>query len=148
MNIARIDAQATYAIRHQILRPSEPIEACAYPGDFDDETFHLGTYAGAHAKEKLVGIASYYLESHKAFQDQVQFRLRGMATLPEARGQGFGAALIDSAVSILKQNQATLLWCNARLSAVPFYKKLGFEIHGDLFEIANIGPHYVMYKRI
>ena len=41
-----------------------------------------------------------------------------------------------------------MLWCNARLVAVEFYKYNGFKIIGNLFDIAGIGPHYYMYKKI
>jgi len=41
-----------------------------------------------------------------------------------------------------------MVWCNARLVAVEFYKSIGFKIIGDLFDIQGIGPHYYMYKKI
>ena len=37
------------------------------------------------------------------------------------------------------------LWCNARLIAVPFYERMGLTAVGDLFEMPEIGPHYVMW---
>lgn len=141
MRILRIDAQATYEIRQSVLRPGLAIETCHFDGDFNDDTFHLA----ACEKDRQVGVASYYLKANPAFSDEVQYQLRGMATLPDCRGQGFGVALVEAGLSILRQNQTTLLWCNARLSAVPFYKKLGFQTHGELFDIAGVGPHYVMW---
>ena len=41
-----------------------------------------------------------------------------------------------------------VLWCNARMVAIRFYKSLGFKIIGDIFNIEGIGPHYYMYKEI
>ena len=46
------------------------------------------------------------------------------------------------------EKECDLLWCNARLVAVNFYKSLGFKINGELFDIVGIGPHYYMYKEI
>ena len=49
---------------------------------------------------------------------------------------------------MVKQKGAKLLWFDARLIAVGFYKRLGFTIIGDQFEVPKVGPHYVMYKRL
>ncbi len=48
----------------------------------------------------------------------------------------------------LKKRDCDILWCNARLLAVNFYKSVGFKIIGELFDIEAIGPHYYMYKEI
>ena len=55
---------------------------------------------------------------------------------------------MNKSFKILKQKKCDLLWCNARLVAVNFYKSLGFNIIGNLFDIKEIGPHYYMYKEI
>ena len=49
---------------------------------------------------------------------------------------------------ILKEKDTVLVWCNARVKAIDFYKKQGFTIHGDKFDIPLIGAHYMMYKPI
>ena len=56
---------------------------------------------------------------------------------------GYGA-LVGAIVKFAKEKQARLLWCNARVTAADFYRKLGFEIVSDEFDIPNIGPHYLM----
>ncbi|MBG31354.1 MAG: hypothetical protein CMI31_15360 [Opitutae bacterium] len=44
--------------------------------------------------------------------------------------------------------QATTdIWCNARLAAIPLYKRLGFEEVGQPFDIPGIGPHLVMRSK-
>ena len=48
----------------------------------------------------------------------------------------------------IKKKEGTLLWCNARLIAVEFYKKLGLQTIGKEFDISDIGPHYLMYKKM
>ena len=48
----------------------------------------------------------------------------------------------------LKKRDCDMVWCNARLVAVNFYKSVGFKITGELFGIEGIGPHYYMYKEI
>ena len=74
------------------------------------------------------------------------YRLRGMATHPNFRRKGLGKDLMQSAFTHLLQQQADLLWCKARLVAIPFYRSLGFQIIGEQYDIEGIGPHYTMYK--
>lgn len=41
-----------------------------------------------------------------------------------------------------------LLWCNARLTAVGFYQRGGFETLGEPWEEPLIGPHVAMWKLV
>jgi len=50
-------------------------------------------------------------------------------------------------VAQLAESQGWELWCNARLSAVPFYRASRWCIVGDEFDISGIGPHYRMEWR-
>lgn len=140
MEVLRIKAIDTYPIRHKMLRPNGTIEDCMFQGDNDELTFHLGAFVD----KKLVSVASFYFEKHPSFNDPYQYRLRGMATLPEYQGQGLSSALLRTAFPVIKQNQCTLLWCNAREKATGFYLKVGFRPTGELFTIQNIGKHMLM----
>ena len=77
-----------------------------------------------------------------------QYQLRGMGVLKEYQKRGFGNLLIEKGEDIIKQENGTIIWCNAREIAVNFYKKNGFKIIGKPFVIPKIGLHYVMYKAI
>jgi GNAT superfamily N-acetyltransferase len=68
-----------------------------------------------------------------------------MATLPDFQGQGLGRAVINHSLDQVWAAGGQLLWCNARLIAVDFYKKLGFATIGTEFTIPSIGPHLVMF---
>ena len=48
----------------------------------------------------------------------------------------------------LSRKKVPLLWLNARLSAVPFYKSLGYKVEGGVFDLPLIGPHYCYYKTL
>jgi ribosomal protein S18 acetylase RimI-like enzyme len=144
MDVLRVEAQDVYPIRHEVLRPGRPIETAYFEGDTDDDTFHLGVSVEGH----LVSVASFFLRSNERFDDAVQYQLRGMATRTNCQGRGLGTALVDAALPILRENQCTLLWCNARESAAEFYRKLGFETIGERFDIAGVGPHFVMFRRL
>lgn len=140
MDVLRIKSIDTYPIRHKMLRPNGTIEDCMFQGDNDELTFHLGAFVD----KKLVSVASFYFERHPVFSDAYQYRLRGMATLPEHQGRGLSSALLRTAFPVIKQNQCTLLWCNAREKALGFYTKVGFKATGELFTIQNIGKHMLM----
>ncbi len=125
-----------------MLRPHGTLADCVFQGDDDELTFHLGAFVD----NKLASVASFYFENHPSFaaEHPHQYRLRGMATLPEFQGQGQSSALLRTAFPLIKQNQCSLLWCNAREAAEGFYKKVGFHGHGEIFEIPLIGPHRLM----
>ena len=142
--IKKIPASALYPIRHEILRKGEPIEKCIYPNDNAETTTHFGLYE----KNMLVGVISIFETSNALFSDAKQFQIRGMAVIEKYQKKGYGAALVNEAVAFLKTNEKNYtLWFNARIIAVGFYEKLGFEKIGDAFKIDTIGVHYVMYKK-
>lgn len=144
MKVLRINAIDTYPIRQQMLRQNNPIENCVFKGDEEDQTFHLGAFI----ESKLVSVASFYFEKHPELEEPFQFRLRGMATLADHQHKGLSTELLKMAFPIIKQNFCHLVWCNARVSAVGFYQKVGFEKVGEEFDVPGIGPHYLMFKNI
>ncbi|PLT30484.1 GNAT family N-acetyltransferase [Peribacillus deserti] len=144
MEVKLIRSEDTFSIRHKVLRPNQTIEECKFPNDEAEHTFHLGVFLD----NELISIASFYKEKHAGLNDPHQFRLRGMATLPEYRNRQAGSLLIKTAEQVLHNKDADVWWCNARTSASGYYKKLGLKERGGLFEIPGIGPHIVMYKRL
>ena len=144
--IRTISAAETIALRWPVLRPGFPRETAIFDGDDAPGTLHFGAFVG----DRLVGVASIYLvpcpEKIPA-QPGVSpaFQLRGMATLPEVRGAGFGKALLDACVAAARENGAAILWCNARTSAADFYAKNGWRIVGAEFDIPTVGPHFRMW---
>ena len=53
--------------------------------------------------------------------DAGEWRVRGMATAPEYRGRGAGAAILELLVDHARANGATRVWCNARTPALSLY---------------------------
>lgn len=143
-DVRPIAAEETRPLRHAVLRPHQPPAATAYPGDAAPETFH----AGAFSDGELVGIASVYHESPPGAAEPGAWRLRGMAVLERARGNGHGEALIKTCVAYIRDRGGTYLWCNARTSAVPFYQKQGFQTLGEEYEAPGLGPHFFMQRSL
>lgn len=139
-----IDAEQTLDLRHRVLRAHQPKEACRYPGDQDIASFHVG----ATVQGKLQCVASFYRESTPYLSDSPLYRLRGMATAPQFRGQGLGGAVLDWGCSQVASRGGAQLWCNARVSAMDFYLGRAFVKVSDVFEIEGIGEHFVLAKRL
>jgi len=75
------------------------------------------------------------------------WRVRGMATRPDARGRGAGTTVLQALVQHATDNGATRVWCNARTPARTLYERAGFTATSEEFETPRIGPHYRMELR-
>ncbi len=139
-----VDAETIRPIRHAVLRPGRPYEETRFALDELDDAYH----AGAFREERLVGIISLYPESRDGSLRQGDWRIRGMAVLPEEQGKGLGARLLEAAVEHARSHGARSVWCNARTSALGFYERAGFSVEGDEFDIPGIGPHYVLKRSL
>ncbi len=145
MEVRQVEAKDTYSVRNIMLRPGKLEDDCIFAGDTDELTFHLA----ALIDEKIVSVASFYFCSNDKIDEEHQFQLRGMATLTEFQAQGMSSALLSAAFPLIKQNHVKKLWCNARIGAVGFYEKVGFEkVEDKAFEIEGVGTHYLMVKTI
>lgn len=140
--IRKIEAPEAYAVRKAVLRDQIPLTE-KMDGDFDETSFHLGAFVDG----ELACVATFMQHDSSHFSG-LQYRLRGMATAKEHQFKGLGKAILDEAVKILQSMQVSILWCNARVLAIPFYKNCGFEVIGNEFDVHLIGPHFVMYKEL
>lgn len=142
MEVREVSPETTYELRHTILRPHQPFEACIYDTDRDVTTFHVGAfYEGT-----LISVASFYKEKNSEFTKEKQYRLRAMATRPTHRRLGAGRAVIDYAEKRIREEDIELLWCMGRTSVQGYYERLGFQPYGTVFDYPPIGPHIVMVK--
>jgi GNAT superfamily N-acetyltransferase len=129
----------TRALRHEILRPHEPIERLTE--DEVAEAFAVGAFLDG----QLLAVGFIAPASPPAGDGEPgAWRVRGMATAPHARSRGLGAAVLEALVAHARAAGARRVWCNARTPARAFYERAGFSATSDEFEIAGIGPHFVM----
>lgn len=142
VKIKQIHYTETYPIRQIILRPDRALETCFFQGDEWDTTIHFGLFY----QNELVGIISLFKNDNTLFQEKNQYQIRGMAVLENFQKYGFGKMLVEHSEKFLKEKNIPLIWFNAREIAVNFYKKQGYEIIGDAFDIPDVGVHYVMWK--
>ena len=141
VTVARVDPAVTHALRQRVLRPGKPVAAAVFGADADPEAaaFAARTAAGA-----VVGTALVHTAACPWRPGPMAWRLRAMATAPEARGRGIGARVMAAAVAHAADHGAEVVWCHARVPARRFYERAGFIAHGEEWEEGDIGPHVAM----
>ena len=144
IEVRQINAADTVPLRHAVLRPGRPVETALFTGDDLPTTKHFGAFRDG----QLLCIASLFEAQLPEESGVAAIQLRGMATASEAQRTGLGRALVLGCASFARKNGAQLFWCNARVYAVGFYSKLGFEIVSDEFHIPDVGPHYRMSLKL
>jgi len=150
--IRSVDAGSVRPMRAHVLRPGQPHENLIYDGDNAPLAMHAAAFSG----EEIVAIATVYPEAppdhlrdavpEEAYRPGASFRLRGMASHPQFRGQGAGRDVLGACLEHIRQAHAGYLWCNARIGAVPFYEAMRFIAVGEEFDIPGIGAHFVMWR--
>ncbi|MCF7560551.1 GNAT family N-acetyltransferase [Sabulilitoribacter multivorans] len=96
----------------------------------------------------MVGICSFFKNNSAQIPYENQYQLRGMAVLQKFQGKGIGNIILNYGEKLLKNMSIDIVWCNAREAAVNFYKKNGYQIIGDAFNIKDIGIHHAMFKKL
>ncbi|HVL92691.1 MAG TPA: GNAT family N-acetyltransferase [Acidimicrobiales bacterium] len=146
IKVERVPAEVTFPLRQRVLRPHQRVEDMALPGDDDP---HSGHFAAIDGDGRVVGTATVRRERPPWEDGTVDaWRLRGMATEEGWRGRGVGGAALAAVLTHVAAHGGGLLWCNARLPAVPFYERAGFSVQGAPFDEPGIGPHVVMARRV
>ena len=144
VEINKVDAEKIRPLRHSELRKGQDFSTTSYLKDYEDGTFHMACIVG----DEIVTCATFYPEKSIKINSDNPYRLRGMATDSNFQRKGYASVLMEESFKELKKRDCDMVWCNARLVAVDFYKSVGFKIIGELFDIESIGPHYYMYKEI
>lgn len=154
--VRRVPAAVVRPLRTAVLRPTwGPGQWATYPED-ETAAVHVAAFqAGADMPD---GVGTVYAEAppaaHRgeipeaAYAPGAAWRLRGMATSAEARGTGLGRLVLEGGFAAVRDGGGRYLWCNARVGAVPFYRRLGLVAVGPAFDVPEIGPHYVMWTGV
>jgi len=123
-------------MRQAVLRPHQTVEELATHEP--EDAFAVGAF---DSDEQLVSVGFVGRGGESG-----AWRVRGMATAPQARGRGAGGAVLTELVQHAIDGGATRIWCNARIRAVSLYERAGFGVVSDEFEEPKIGPHFVMER--
>ena len=133
LSLRPVSLEDTRVLRRDVLRPYMEVEELATHEPAGAVAF------GAFAGGDLVAVGLVGPDGEPG-----DWRVRGMATRPDARGQGAGSAILRALVEHAIDQGATRVWCNARTRALNLYQRAGFVIASDEFEPPDIGPHYRM----
>ncbi len=133
MHVREVPIARTRPLRRAILRPHDSEETVA--SHEPDDAFALGAFQA----EELIAVGFIAPDGPTS-----SWRIRGMATVERARGEGVGGAVLAGLVEHARAAGATRIWCNARTPARAFYERAGFHTVSEQFEIPGIGPHFVM----
>jgi predicted GNAT family N-acyltransferase len=145
IEIRQVTAEEVRPIRRRVLRAGLPGANVEFDGDDAPDTLHVGAFLDG----VLVAVATVVRRpQHDDFAAPRAWQVRGMATDPEARGRGIGGELLDRCVVHVERSRGDLIWCNARIRAIPFYERHGFVRVGATFDVPDLGPHLRMRRRV
>jgi len=142
----------TWPLRQQVLRPGRPVRHCLYPGEDDPRAVSaaaLRRRPGAGELDVLaVGVVLPEAPTWETAGAAPGWRVRGMATEPAARGQGFGTRVLDLLIDHVADHGGGIVWCHARTPALHLYERAGFLARGHVFELDEIGPHQLVGRTV
>lgn len=128
-------------LRHRVLRAGLPIEEAHFQFDDAPTTHHVAAFDEADA----VCCATFQLNT---WENEPAWQLRGMATDAGWRSRGLGQAVLIFATELaLESSPVRLLWCNARIPALEFYRRQGWVERSEVFDIPTAGPHRKMIRQ-
>jgi ribosomal protein S18 acetylase RimI-like enzyme len=130
-DLRRVPLAETRTLRQMVLRPHQTVEDLA-----GHEPVGAVAFGAFHGSE-LVAVGLVGPDGEPG-----DWRVRGMATAPQARGRGAGGAILHALVQHAIAQGARRVWCNARTPALSLYQRAGFVVASDEFEPPGIGPHY------
>lgn len=129
--------QSALELRHEVLRAPLGLKLTAEELDGEHGQLHFGVVEG----DKLVATLVARPRSTSLVQ------LRQMAVHSDYQARGLGRFLIEYCESDLRTRGFQEITLNARLTAVRFYEKLGYQAVGDVFEELTL-DHQKMVKQL
>ena len=121
MTIRSIAPAQTYALRHAVLWPDQPLDYVKLPDD------DAGQHFGAFEQDELVSVISLFIGP-----DGVA-RFRKFATAPAWQGRGIGSTLLQHTIEAATTQGAHAIWCDARHNTLGFYERFGLRPEGEVF---------------
>jgi len=132
ISIEQIRHELTWKLRQKVLYPESEVFDMRMEEDLDG--VHFGAFKGGW----LVGVISL-------FQKGDDFQFRKVAVDPSAQNMGIGSMMLNYVTDFAKVECGRRIWCNARISAIPFYLKHGFVQTGSNY--SKNGIDYEIMER-
>ncbi|WP_290792024.1 GNAT family N-acetyltransferase [Flavihumibacter sp. UBA7668] len=135
--IIELPLKEVLAIRQEVMYPGKSIELANVQGD------ETAIHWGLQINNKTVSVISLF-DSEK-YGKSLQFRK--FATLTIEQGKGYGTMLLNAVVDYAVEKRYQAVWCNARLTALSWYQKFGFQQEGHVWNKNGI-DYIILYKHI
>lgn len=129
-DVVEIAAADTHDVRRSVLRAGTPSDVVVWDGDDDRQTFHLGVRAPSG---DVIAVSTWLWRRYPDRPAVAGFQLRGMATDPAHRSTGIGGRMLLAGLDRCAAQGSGLVWARARVTALAFYVRYGFE---------PVGPEY------
>jgi ribosomal protein S18 acetylase RimI-like enzyme len=111
---------------------------CDSWNETDPDSTHLVALDGEH----LAGYA-------RLLREGATGHIRQVSVDPAYRRRGIGAQLVGALLDQLRSEGFGTVYLNARLPAVPIYRRLGFRVTGNEFRMPRTWlPHVRMEQRL
>ena len=130
------DIDTCLAIRKAVFVDEQGIDLAEDLDGLDDTALHVLAMVG----EKAIGTARILADGETA-------KIGRVAVLKEARGHGYGRAIMDAVLDVARANGFTTAKLAANTTATAFYVDLGFEAYGEEFLDAGL-PHIMMTRTL
>ena len=138
ISVVELAPGQTHELRRALLRDGTSSDVVVFEGDDEPSTFHLG----AMRDGELVSISTWIRRRYRDLPQHPAHQLRGMATVPSARGTGASAELLQDGLARCSASGSDVVWARARTRAVSFYERHGFETRGHEYVDLTTGlPH-------
>ncbi len=121
VSIKQIHAEQTWPMRQKVMYPDFTVEQVKLKDDAQGR--HFGLFAG----DELTVVVSLFIKNKN-----LQFRK--LATLTGQQGKGYGKQMMRFILDLASAENLRMVWCNARLTAAPFYRQFGFEVFGETWQ--------------
>lgn len=143
MHIGLVDGATTRELRRRVLRPNLAVDD-PLPGDeLHEDVLHIGA---VDEDGSVLSTCFPHRETCPWLPDvHPAWHLRQLATAPAVRRRGLGGGVLREALDQVRARGGRLVWCNARLPAVPLYRRWGFQPHGEIFTDSR---HPVPHRRV
>jgi len=127
--------EQAHLVRRTVFIEEQGIDPALEYDTLDSDCFHVVLF------EATVPVATARL---RPIGDGIG-KVERVATIQQARGKGYAQAVMRHIEEMAEAQGLTTLKLGAQLTALSFYKRLGYEPYGEPFVDANL-PHRMMQK--
>ena len=143
MNVLKIEFATpehdeTVRLRYKILRLPLNLDFTAEDLAKEYTDIHLAAYDAAWILRGCLVLTP---------KSKTVIKMRQVAVDSDVQGMGIGRAMVEKSEQLARLEGYKTIELNARDVAVPFYKKLDYQVEGDMFEEVSI-PHFKMIKHL